>query len=203
MVFIFISFLGQIYIGNHVLRNDFGFIAYPLLSLLLGSLYWLIPKKLKINEELKKIEKEHLILILILFLIIAWSLNLFGNYFVHFGIYQNMVISIIPLMIYSFFNCQQIKQMFFITEKSLFAIGLIGVIYFGIAIGLNINLNHFWPALWENLIVAAIPEEIVFRFLLLGSLLSLKKTNDVNSILLSALIFGFWHLPINIENIAV
>lgn len=90
------------------------------------------------------------------------------------------------------------KSGYYINRITLKILFLLFILYLPVILFGPKPIHEIIPDLPNYLFIAAIPEEILYRGFL-QSRIEKEFRNPTNAILLSSLIFGFMHLPINIK----
>ena len=113
------------------------------------------------------------------------------------GIIVNNIISVfLPLIILLYFS-RSAKE-FFVDRIDLKVLFLLFIIYLPIILFSGKSLNAVINDTLIYFLIAAIPEEFLFRGLFQSRLESVSK-NAIYAILITSIVFGLIHLPINIK----
>ncbi len=114
------------------------------------------------------------------------------------GIIVNNIFSVfLPLTILLFFSSS--AKEFFVDRIDLKVLFLLFIIYLPIILFSSKSLNAVINDTLIYFLIAAIPEEFLFRGLFQSRLESVSK-KAINAILIASIVFGLIHLPINIKN---
>lgn len=219
--FLALCLIGQVYIGNSILNNSWGLLLYPCSSFLFGFIYFYATKHFPDEKRsLFQSKSSYFALVTSLFITSFWFLSLLAqvksleissnpitnaiiNLLTSFGNYQNIFLALVALVIFFLIKRNELKSLIYIDRKIIVSTLLISLAYILLALLLGHNFKDFFSRYWEYLIIAGIPEEVIFRYLMLGGLLSLGYFSSIGCIIISAIIFGLFHLPINIESMGI
>ncbi len=189
----------QIYLGNTLLKNSWGFLLYPLASFLFAFVYYYSTKRIH-HPPQQNGARPAIIISIITSLI--WIMMLTGQVKIigPLGMYQNIFLALTALLLFLIFNKKEWRNLFILDKPTLIATLIISVPYLILAVANGFKTEDFLQRFWNYFILAGFPEEVVFRYLMLGGLLGLGFFNKFHCLIISSLIFGFLHFPINIEN---
>ncbi|MDZ7859773.1 MAG: CPBP family intramembrane glutamic endopeptidase [Candidatus Krumholzibacteriota bacterium] len=225
MIYLCVAFISQVIYGLDYFDNTIIAIGYSLgtfifISIAFTLTYYFTNKKLD-NFEIKKLNIQLLIIGLV---IIVHLVSVFGQFpdsyslksmtdpirtTLHKQIWELGYSGKINAIIYNFIVCvilpltliflvSKQKTGFYFKRINLKILLLLLLLYFPIILFGYKSYNEIISDIPYYLFIAAIPEEILYRGFL-QSRLEKKLKNPVNAILISSLIFGFIHLPINIK----
>lgn len=223
MTFLLVAMFSQIYFGKYLFENYFFATLYCFGSFILVSIAYTI---IRSNSESEISMERYLSLnyqlgaifffIFVHFTLLSgqfpqdYFLNKitspfrfeFYSFMSHLGvstklapiIINNIVCVVLPMVIiYMITKKNDLKKYFRIDIKILF---LLFLLYLPVILFSGKSFQEIINYLPYYLFVAVIPEEILFRVYLQSRLLN-KLKNPTNAILISSILFGLIHLPIN------
>lgn len=225
MIYLILAFISQIIYGLDYFNNIFITIGYSVGTFLFISIaYSLTYYHTDNKSDNFKISKINIQLIIIGFVILIHLISLFGQFpdnyilkiitqpirtFLHEAIgtigysgvinailFNNIICVILPFIL--IFLIIRQKSGYYINRINFKILFLLLLLYFPIMLFGYKSFDEIISDLPYYLMIAAIPEEFLYRGFLQSRLEKVFK-NPVNAILISSLIFGLMHLPINIK----
>lgn len=224
-MFLCVAFISQIVYGLDYFDNVFMAIGYSIGTFLFISIaYALTYYNTENKSDNFKIKKINIQLVIIGFIIVIHFISICGQFPDSYliknatqpirtlvyepilnlgfsGTVNSIIMSIIICVIIPallIFLISRQKSGFYISRINLKILFLLLILFLPIYLSGYKSVNEIISEIPYYLFIAAIPEEFLYRGIL-QSRLEKKFKNPVNAILLSSLIFGFMHLPINIK----
>lgn len=224
-IFLVFAIICQIIFGFHLFENVFLAISYSIgIFIFISIAYSIVYSSVKKSPPKVLFKNINIQLIIIGIVIILDFLILSGQFpqtnilnkisepvrlffckpILDFGftstvngiIISNIIQVLIPLILLLAFT-KSIRE-FFVDKLNLKVLILLTLLYLPVILFGQKSLNKLLYDLPIYLLIAAIPEEFLFRGLLQSRLESIFK-KSVNAILLASIIFGLIHLPVNIK----